>query len=89
MTEDKIGSIAADVATRSFIAYANRHKLRIDDSYRAADLVRSHAVSAVPQALADARQAVEANMMDAATATFKASFAVAGIAAAKEYFGHS
>jgi hypothetical protein len=50
--------------------------------------LREKVSAAVPQALADAKKAFDANMEAVALQTFAASMSLAGIGAAKEYASH-
>lgn len=80
---DSLGAIAADVAMRSAVAYLHTHKLEADVDTLVACL-RSHAKARLPEALASAKEAIEAGMAAMAEVTFRASMTLAGIEAAKE-----
>ena len=80
---DALGTQAANVAMRAAALYIRQHSLTVDiDALISA--LRRHCAATLPVALADAKQAIDCGMSAAAEATFKASFANAGIAAAKE-----
>lgn len=79
-----IGAEAADVAMRAAVAYLRNHDLQADLGALAACL-KVHVRAALPEAIADARAAIEAHMPSGIAAqTFAASMALAGIEAAKE-----
>jgi hypothetical protein len=83
-----LGTFAATLAMQGAAEW-----LKANDLVRTTDLdavcvaIRRHATQAVHEALADAREAFEAGMTNAASATFAATMKLAGIAAAKEIAG--
>lgn len=91
--EDSLGSQAAEIAMAGAAALLRTRGVRAEqvdlDAMTAA--IRTHAVAALPLALADARQAADAILGRAgeqiAVQTFAASMRLAGIAAAKEVLG--
>lgn len=84
---DSLGTLAANQAMKAAADWFRQNKMVEIDYQRATDLIREHARRALPQALADAKDAIDARMSSAASATFSASFRLAGINAAKEYAG--
>lgn len=89
-------SIASNGATSAMQAasdYWRIHKFSTaeftpDDWKAAVDCVKKHIRLAMPDAIKDMRDALAANMKEAAGHTFLASMRLAGIAAAKEVAGH-
>lgn len=86
MNAKKLSAIAANVATK-----AAARRLQVigwtpdaiaADAGTIADAVQKALDEAWPAAMADAQAALDARMIDAATRTLEASFALAGIAAA-------
>lgn len=73
---------AAEIAAVAAIQYMRQHNAAVN-----VEVLHSHIVSSVadalPAALADAKQAMAANMPEVATATFRASMVIAGANAAK------
>lgn len=84
---DKLGVAAADAAMRGCATYVRTNGLKVADLDRLVALLKVHAKAAVDAAMADAKNALEANMGAVAESTFVASFTLAGVTAAKEYFG--
>lgn len=80
---ENLGDYAANVAIRAAIAYMQRHGLTADPA-ALSEALRTRVKAALPQALADAKEALEAHMEQVAMQTFAASMAMAGIEAAKE-----
>ena len=75
---------AATLCTVSGAAnYLRVHKLQADNDLLA-ECLKRHLQSALPKALADAKEALECGMDAVAEETFKASMVLAGINAAKE-----
>jgi len=83
---DSLGVLAGNTAMVGCANYIRANALKVADLDRLVAILKVHAKSAVDTAMADAKLALDANMGAAAEATFLASFTVAGIAAAKEYF---
>ena len=82
---ESLGTIAAAVACRAAIEWCRVHgQLGNVDIDQLTEAVRFHARMALPDALEDAREALDAHMGAAAEQTFRASMALAGIAAARE-----
>lgn len=83
---DQLGQQAAEIAMRAFV-----EKVRQDgqlealrsDLDRAVAIIRELAREAAGKGLADAREAIDANMGEVAVLTFKAELALAGLTAAK------
>jgi hypothetical protein len=73
----------ADTMMRSAISYCNARHLRIEPEHLS-QCLRAHKET-ITGALADAKEALDAHMDKIAEATFLASAAQAGIAAAKMY----
>jgi hypothetical protein len=87
MTEtiNSLGQMAGDIAARAAIKYLEIHgKLTPDVADRLAEPLSRHARQALPEALADAKEALNCGMVDVAKETFAASMVLAGINAAKE-----
>lgn len=81
---DTLGQMAAKVATDAALTYLERHKaLTLVNCDALSEHLRRCCRAALPQALADAKAALDCGMREAAIATFKASMVIAGIAAAK------
>lgn len=81
---ETLGSKAADYAIQGAFAYLRKHHaLTLGVVDRLSEHLRRCAKAALPVALADAKEALDAGMVDAAQATFRASMVNAGIAAAK------
>lgn len=82
---DALANRAGEIAMRAAADYIRRTApgANIDHDY-AADRIRFHCSEAFPQALNDAKEAIEANMADVAVQTFAASIRLAGINAARE-----
>ena len=81
---ESLGSMASDIAVRAALAYLKKHNgMTLANCDSLSIQLKRCCVAALPQALQDAKQALDCGMRDAAIATFKASMALAGIAAAK------
>lgn len=80
---DDLGQRAADAAMRAAADYLAIHHLTADMDALCACL-RSWSKIALPKALRDAREAIDAGMGEVGVQTFLASMALAGIEAAKE-----
>jgi hypothetical protein len=80
---DRLADVAVEIAARAAVAYLRQHNIDADPRALEATL-KSWVKIKLPEALRDAKQALEAGMGQAAEATFKASMALAGIEAAKE-----
>jgi hypothetical protein len=81
--EPEIGSAIADIAMRSAVAYLRNHDL-VADNAALAKCLKAHIRMVLPQAIKDAKDALECGMRDAANCTLAASISLAGIEAAKE-----
>lgn len=82
---ERLARGAAAVAMRAAVAYAREQGADMTGKEDAlVEALKRHVTAAVDPALTDARAALECGMAWAAQATFSASMAVAGIAAAKE-----
>jgi hypothetical protein len=91
LTEKSItefGERAVTIAMQSFARYCQAHGVQVADLDRAVSILKQTVSAAIPQALADAKEAFEAGMGAAASQTFSASMSLAGIEAAKESAGH-
>ena len=84
-TIDRLGNIAAETAMRAAAEYIRQNNLKVLDYDAATECLRSWCKIKLPQAMADAKQAIDAGMGRVAEATFLASMAQAGIEAAKEF----
>jgi 3-polyprenyl-4-hydroxybenzoate decarboxylase len=83
-----LGKLAGDVMSRAAIAYLKKNgKLTLASADALEEPLKRHSRIALPQALEDAKAALDCGMRDAAQLTFKATLALAGIAAAKEVAG--
>lgn len=82
---DRLGTIAADVAMRAAAEYIRINNLKVLDYDAATECLRSYCKSRLPMALKDAKDALDCGMGQVAEATFKATMAMAGIEAAKEF----
>jgi len=81
---DSIGTVGVQTAMRAGVAYLAQHGLDADGA-ALAECLRSHVQPALPAALRDAIEALDARMGgEVASLTFQASMALAGIEAAKE-----
>ena len=69
---------------RAAAEYLRRHNVTVTDWGKAAQIVREHARGAFSLALADAKEALDCGMAEAAEHTFLASMRLAGFAAARE-----
>ncbi|MBC8868618.1 MAG: hypothetical protein H8E44_04340 [Planctomycetes bacterium] len=85
MNVDQLGTIAAKVAMRAAAEYVRVNDLKVLDYEAATACLKTWCKIKLPQALADAKAAIECNMHQIAEATFKATMAEAGIEAAKEF----
>ena len=81
-----LAQIAADRAMRAAAAYVAKHAglNRGDLTGELTAALKRRLLTAVPAALDDAREALACGMSAVAEATFLASMALAGVAAAKE-----
>lgn len=86
MNAKKLSAIAANVATKAAARRLQVLGWSADyvaaDAGPIADAVQKSLADSWPAAMADANAAIDAGMIDAATMTLEASFALAGIAAA-------
>lgn len=80
---DELGTIGAKAAMRAAAAYLLVHELEADVDALIGCL-RSWCRIKLPQALRDAKEAIDAGMGRVAEATFCATMAAAGIEAARE-----
>ena len=83
MRTEHLAAIAIQSAAMAARAYLNNHDLSADPD-ALCECIKSHVKISLPVALADAQQALDVGMKDAAAATFIASMRLAGIEAAKE-----
>ena len=86
---DSFGRDAVRIATLAAGDYLRVHAIPIPtrdaDLDYLSGLLSTEVQSALPEALADAREALACRMTDAAVATFGASMRLAGIRAAQRY----
>jgi hypothetical protein len=80
---DDLGKAAATIAMRAAAEYLSAHGLKADTDDLTACL-RSWIKAKLPEALADAKAALDCGMTEIATQTFGVTIALAGIEAAKE-----
>ena len=80
---DQLADVAVQIAAQAARQYLSRHNLRADPSALRATLASWIKIK-LPEALKDAREALDAGMGSVAESTFKATMASAGIEAAKE-----
>lgn len=78
-----LGGAAAQIAMKAAAEYLHQHKLTAAPEALEGCL-RSWCRIKFPEAMADAKAALDAHMDDIATQTFAATMALAGIEAAKE-----
>ena len=82
---DNLGTIAAEVAMRAAAEYVRANNLKVVDYQAATECLRSCIKNRLASALDDAKAALDVGMGQAAEATFRASMALAGIEATKEF----
>ena len=83
---DTLGQKAAEAAMRGAAEYIRANNLRSNANLeRITELIKLKAKAALPQALEDAKEALEANMGRLAEQTFMASMVLAGVNAVKDY----
>ena len=83
-----LGRSAVEIAANAAADYLRNKKVTGRsgiDTQKLLDIIRAQVKSHLDEALNDAKDALDANMSQVATATFKASMIQAGLAAAKEY----
>ena len=78
-----LARFAVDAAARSAVEYLKAHNLKADPD-ALLSCIRSWCKIKLPEALRDAKDALDAGMSQAAEQTFAATMALAGIEAAKE-----
>lgn len=83
-TLDRLGEIAADAAMRGAAEWVRRHPDAPLNTEALTLALRAHARDALDDALAHAREALNAGMGAVAELSFLASMRLAGIAAARE-----
>ena len=82
---DTLAKTAANIAMNAAAKYIRHHNLKVVDYNVACDCLKGWIKLSLPQALEDAKAALDANMSQIAQTTFRASMAQAGIEAAKEF----
>lgn len=82
-TTNALADVAIAIATASAAEYLRRHSLTAEPGALASCL-RSWLKVKLPEALADAKEALDCHMGQVAESTFRLSIAQAGIEAAKE-----
>ena len=80
---DSLVKFAVDAAIRGAVEYLKAHNLAADPD-ALLSCVRSWCKIKLPEALRDAKDALDAGMSEVAEQTFAATMALAGIEAAKE-----
>ncbi len=81
---DNLINVAGETAMRGAAEYLAAHNLVSNDDKALCECIKSWIKINLPQALADAKEALDAGMEQAANATFLLSMKLAGIEAAKE-----
>jgi len=76
--------VAATIAARSASRYLERHNLKAESPESLAESLRAMVKFRLPEALRDAKEALDCGMGKVAEATFATTMALAGIEAAKE-----
>ena len=84
-TEVRLAAVAAETAMRGAATYFKSKGINVTDYGMASAILQRHTKARLPEALEDARQAIDANMGEVAEMTFRASMQLAGFDAAKEY----
>lgn len=82
-TIDGLGTVAANVAMKAAVEYVRVHRLQYD-AEALCNCIKSWCKIMLPQALKDAKEAIDCGMTAIAEMTFKATMAKAGIEAARE-----
>lgn len=85
MKSANLADAAVMIAARGAAEYIRKHWHGLPPQSDLLPLLKEEVKAAIPQALDDAKQALEAHMTEAAEQTFAASMVIAGIAAAKAY----
>src|SRR5262249_44016903 len=80
---DKLGTAAADFALSAALQYLRVHHLTADPDALLESL-KAHVRARLPESLAEARQALDCNMVHVANRLFMATMALAGVDAARE-----
>ena len=83
--DNGLGKVAAEIATKAAIEWLECHNLKAEPQTLAGCL-SDNCKTRLPEALHDAKEALDAGMDKVTEATFKAAMALAGIEAAKEAF---
>ena len=83
MATERLADVAAQVAGRAAYVYMDKHGLKAEPS-ALAECLKAMVKFRLPEALRDAKEALDCHMVKAAEATFAATMAEAGIDAAKE-----
>ena len=76
--------VAATIAAKSARIYLERHNLKAESPESLAESLRAMVKFRLPEALRDAKEALDCGMGKVAEATFATTMALAGIEAAKE-----
>lgn len=82
---NRLATIAAETCMKAAAEYIICNNLKVVDYDAATACLQTWCKSKLDEALADAKQALDANMGQIAEITFKATMAKAGIEAAKEF----
>jgi hypothetical protein len=82
-TPNTLADVAIKAATAGAIEYIKTHNLKVDFAFLSESL-RAMTKARLPEALHDAKAALDANMGQIAEQTFLASMVLAGVEAAKE-----
>jgi hypothetical protein len=84
MNATDLARVSEQIAAKAALEYLNAHSLKADTAILA-DCLNARIKAALPEAIRDAREAFRVpGMGKIADATFAASMALAGIAAARE-----
>lgn len=81
---DELARNAIGIATNGAVKYLQAHNLRPRSSDELVAAIKREVEKALPEALEDAKAALDIGMKDVGALTFSASMVNAGIAAAKE-----
>jgi len=80
---DTLGEVAVNMAAVAARTYYRANGLTYDSMDHFCSVIKTEVVAHLEKALADAKDALDANMPQIAEATFKAEMMLAGIATAK------
>lgn len=83
MNTESLAQVAANIVVKAAVTYLQVHHLTADQA-ALAECCKSWTRIKLPEAIRDAKEAMDCHMHQAAEATFKASLIQAGIEAARE-----